>query len=471
MDSHHSSTAPWVAVDVGFGLYAMRKCPPRTPSLVNTPNPSTTQSLLPLPPDVSPLETMSLPPRTTSSLIAPGLYVAPLSARQQAARALPSHPTKIPSGANSYHPSPLRPVVPADQCLLMWTTPHSSSAQASLDSQLPVENQSQILLRFLDSLSPSTRQSYGAGLLRFTQFCDRLHISETLRMPASDALLSAFVADAAGSCSGESVRNWLHGLRAWHVLNRAEWHGRDLLVRSLQRSANKLGSPFKRPLRNPISGEHLLCLHHHLDVHSPCGAATWAAALAAFWGCRRLGELLPPSAAFDPSKHISRFSNFKSSIVNNTKVLTFHLPSTKTSPTTGDQCILTATNNIFCPVTALQNHLRINHISTPTHLFAFITDSSSYQTLTKSQFLHITTEIFVSHHLDPVYGHSYRIGGTVELLASGVPPEIIMKLSGWSSLCFLLYWRRLDYLVPIAITRAWTARRNEFAQKFNLPTS
>jgi len=38
--------------------------------------------------------------------------------------------------------------------------------------------------------------------------------------------------------------------------------------------------------------------------------------------------------------------------------------------------------------------------------------------------------------------HSYRIGGSVKLLSIGGAPEVIMKLGGWTSLCFLLYWRR-----------------------------
>jgi hypothetical protein len=38
-----------------------------------------------------------------------------------------------------------------------------------------------------------------------------------------------------------------------------------------------------------------------------------------------------------------------------------------------------------------------------------------------------------------------------------------MKLGGWSSLCFLIYWRRLEKILPLAITRAWDARIREFA--------
>ncbi|KAF5388281.1 hypothetical protein D9615_000285 [Tricholomella constricta] len=410
---------------------------------------------------------MSTPPHTTSNSVAPGVYVMPSSPRERAARTLPQHNAKTPSEDNSYTQSPYRPPVPADQRLLLWTTPHSRVAQTSIDSQIPPDYQPLLYSRFLESLSRSTRQSYGAGLLRFTQFCDhRLRIPEEQRMPASDLLLSIFVADASGSHSGNCIRNWLNGLRAWHILNRADWHGHNPWVLTYRKAADKLGVPFKRPPRSPITAKHLLALHQKLNLNTPRDAAVWAAALAAFWGCRRLGELLPSSTSFSPALHVSRSSNITSSVVTGSKVLTFHLPSTKTSPS-GDQCILTATNNIFCPVSALLHHLRLNNVSSQTHLFSYSSpNSSSHSVLTKSLFLDITSRIFSAESLDPVFGHS--IGGTVELLAMGVPPEVVMKLGGWTSLCFLNYWRRLDFLVPAAITRAWVAQRDAFAHTYNL---
>ena len=77
--------------------------------------------------------------------------------------------------------------------------------------------------------------------------------------------------------------------------------------------------------------------------------------------------------------------------------------------------------------------------------------------------------MFHTLQLDLVFGHSYRIGGSLELLAAGVAPEVVMKLGGWSSLCFLIYWRRLELILPLSITRAWGARINEFARKHELP--
>ncbi|KAJ6592518.1 hypothetical protein B0H19DRAFT_916811, partial [Mycena capillaripes] len=67
-----------------------------------------------------------------------------------------------------------------------------------------------------------------------------------------------------------------------------------------------------------------------------------------------------------------------------------------------------------------------------------------------------------------VFGHSFRIGGSLRLLLDGVPPETVMKVGGWTSRCFLIYWRRLEQVILIAITRAWNAQIKAFAQSQGL---
>ncbi|KAJ7112550.1 hypothetical protein C8R44DRAFT_631816, partial [Mycena epipterygia] len=76
-------------------------------------------------------------------------------------------------------------------------------------------------------------------------------------------------------------------------------------------------------------------------------------------------------------------------------------------------------------------------------------------------------DVVKSASLDLVFGHSYRIGGSLELLSAGVAPEVIMKLGGWSSLCFLIYWRRCYYscmgrTYPRICVLTWTPFRCRF---------
>ena len=73
----------------------------------------------------------------------------------------------------------------------------------------------------------------------------------------------------------------------------------------------------------------------------------------------------------------------------------------------------------------------------------------------KQDFLNFVTPIWQSAHLAHVLGHSLRIGGAVELLLAGVAPEIVAATGGWTSLAFLLYWRRMEEILPMSTSKAY----------------
>ncbi|KAE9398924.1 hypothetical protein BT96DRAFT_1105041, partial [Gymnopus androsaceus JB14] len=349
--------------------------------------------------------------------------------------------------------------------------PHIPSRR-KLSANLEVSPRLQTLMYegLLSSTVDDTRQAYGSGLLRFNQFCDMEGIPEASRMPASSTLLGAFVANYIGSGSGKMIRNWLNGLRLWYIYNDADWHGKEGWIPALTKSADKKGRVFKRAPRGPITVQHLRALLNSLDLSLPRDVAIWAAATTAFWGCRRLGEVLILSTAkFSIEHDTTRSTRISQSTVNGHRILSFHLAWTKTTGNLGAECLLTETFDDLCPVRAFGNHLRVNHSPTDTTpLFSYRLDNNSWSPLLKSHFLSFTSDIFKSQKLENVFGHSYRIGGSLKLLLDGVAPEIIMKLGGWTSLCFLIYWRRLEQVLPAAITRAWASRIKEFTIRNHL---
>jgi hypothetical protein len=320
---------------------------------------------------------------------------------------------------------------------------------------------------------PKTLESYGAGLLRFHQFCDQESIPENRRMPASHILLSAFISEWCGKKSGKTIRNWLGGIRLWHLFNHAEWFGDDDWVLSLKKTADKAGVIFSRPPRNPVTPAHLHSLRNSIDLSNPLHATVWAVATAAFWGCRRLGELIIKSSSdFDLFQTVCLDAHIHFSSQNDREVISISLPWTKSTGIRGGLLIITETADLICPVAAFKNHIAVNKLTlsksgSSIPLFSFLS-SSTLSPLTKSLFFSITSSAFSQTGLDPVHGHSYRIGGTVHLLMQGVQPEIIAKLGGWSSLCFLIYWRRLEQVIPLQISRAWDTRIREFASSHNL---
>ncbi|KAF7300880.1 hypothetical protein MKEN_01314300 [Mycena kentingensis (nom. inval.)] len=240
-------------------------------------------------------------PERAHSRDPPTRSLVPIPASDSTAR--PRRPKK----GNEIEENELRPHVLAKDRIRLWRTPWGMRNDELVRSQLPDNVIDRTFAAIHAAWAPNSTSSYAAGLLRFTQFCDEHGVSEEDRMPASHVLLSAFVAQNAGSVGGEAVGNWLSGLKAWHDANGAPWHGNERWVKLTKRTAEKMGSGFKREQRGPVTTQHLRALRSALDLDKPQDAAIWATATAAFWGCRRLGEVTVPSAKkFDPKYHATK---------------------------------------------------------------------------------------------------------------------------------------------------------------------
>ncbi|KAJ7142884.1 hypothetical protein C8R44DRAFT_866161 [Mycena epipterygia] len=179
-----------------------------------------------------------------------------------------------------------------------------------------------------------------------------------------------------------------------------------------------------------------------LDLSRPFDAAIWSVATAAFWGCRRLGELTIPSAKkYDPKLHISHGALIKRIRPDSsTPATAVPLPWTKSTRERGGMLTLTDRDDELCPSKALANHLRINErVPTNAPLFAF-QNSNNWSPMIKDWFMDRCKPIWKNTNLLAVFGHSFRIGGSTELLLAGVPCDIVAALGGWTSLTFLLYW-------------------------------
>ncbi|KAI0348790.1 hypothetical protein OH77DRAFT_1553832, partial [Trametes cingulata] len=144
-----------------------------------------------------------------------------------------------PQPQNVIASSPLRPFVLANERLAQWKTPFSVQFQQHTSSFLPPSASFRIFQTILNGLEPGTRKNYGAGLLRFHQFCDLMGIHEDMRMPAPEPIIAAFVAHHAGQVRHDTIAGWLAGLAAWHALYGAPWRGEKMLAYT-KKGAKKL---------------------------------------------------------------------------------------------------------------------------------------------------------------------------------------------------------------------------------------
>lgn len=445
------------SAELSMGKDSVTSFPPRHASSPNHQN--STHDFDPFDPFAQP----SPPPITSSSNEPPTQSLASSSTSRAHIPSLSNY-TKTtvprrPRPGNEVAASDLRPSVSAGDRLYCWTTPYAAERNASLFEGLPPELADHTYSALRGALAPNSKTNYGAGLLRFTQFCDKWAIPETDRMPASYALLCSFIGAHKGTQSGGTIKSWLSGLKAWHDLSDAQWFGDHRWVQMARVTANKEGTQHKRPLRAPVSIEHLLALRKAIDITLPFHAAVWAVATGAFFGCRRLGEMTVTTlSAFDKKYHVLRSTPISyPELRDGSRSANFRIPWTKTTRDDGATVILTAREDELCPRWALRNHIAINgNVPPDASLFAYQTqDDTHWRHMQKHVFLDFCTDIWSRASLAHILGHSFRIGGAVELLLAGVPPEIVAATGGWTSLAFLLYWRRMEEILPMSTSRAY----------------
>ena len=378
-----------------------------------------------------------------------------------------SHSHQAPATTRAYkprgniHESSYRPPVRASERLFNWRTPHGLDADEKLEAAVPPGFAGAIRARIQSCYAPNMMTTYGAGLLRFTEFCDKYSIPEVERMPASWPLLCAFINEHHGKVSGNTIKTWLAAIHTWHDVNQAAWYGDHTWVTLSRTAAKRDGTRFWRPLRAPVSMQHLLVLRKAIRLTDSFHAAVWAVAVTAFFSCRRLGELTVPSAGrYDPKYHPPASTPISFSTFNQgTRSASFRVPWTKTKKEEGASVIVTARDDLStCPVHALQIHRFITNKDCPPdrHIFSYHSPTGEWMPMVKKVFLDFCDSVWKDAGLEHVLGHSFRIGGAVELLLAGVNPDIVAATGGWESLSFLLYWRRMEEIIPLSTSKAYS---------------
>ena len=306
-------------------------------------------------------------------------------------------------------------------------------------------------------LADSTLKRYSGTIKQYIRFCDRERIPEHLRFPADEFVLCAFAASSLGRHAGSTPRARLSALKAWHIMHNMEWKGSPRLCYVLSGVHNSAPGSSTRPPRPPINTRMLSQLIDNLNLDSPLDAAVAACATTAFWGQCRLGELLPASLRSPPTTTLPTRDGFKRSI-QNPQSCVLRLPRTKTHKH-GQDVVLVDQRAPINPVALLKNHIRVNNIPNDAYLFSY-TSTLGPSFLSRDLFLKRCDAVWSLLGYPRTVGHSFRIGGTTELLIAGTPPDIVKVMGRWSSDSFLRYWRSLDALAPQYVRNLHTRRRH-----------
>lgn len=313
------------------------------------------------------------------------------------------------------------------------------------DTSVPIslrKNSAQVLHA---AYAPATLPTYGTGVRHFVKWCQHSGLDGATCFPALEHILVTYACNLAGEVGKSTARNYLCGIRAWHIINGVTWNTSVRL--ELAMKAVGVLAPEGKPPRAPISREMLDMLMAELDLSNPVEACVAGTACVAFWTQSRLGELLSTHAnKWDKLRTLRRSHVGEPLTAHGTRKL--HYPWTKTKGLEGDISFINRQLGPTDPIAALENHLSINDVSIDLPLFSFKVPSG-WMCLTKKRLLMLCNCVWERHGIPRITGHSFRIGGTTELLKAGIDPSIVKMAGRWSSDSFLRYWRQIDIIIPL----------------------
>ena len=342
--------------------------------------------------------------------------------------------------------SPLRPHCIAQERIHVWCPAASRAVVTSKEGStfLDGEDLERIKVVALNSLQPSTRATYGAGLLTFHVFCSAKNVAENLRAPVSAIILQSFVARMAGIYSASAVTNYVAGIRAWHIVHGVPWTvGGPELDTIIKGAKNMAPKSSTRKKRAAITVEYLEKVHQQLSDTEPLDVAAFACLTSAFWATARLGELTVKNlSAFNPKLHVKRSDvSTETDVRNGLTMTTIHIPQTKSNRKEGENLYWAQQDGISDPEKALKNHFDTNKPAAGFHLFGYPNKEGKMIPLTKTTFLKRISDAAEAAGLQRMQGHSIRIGSTVEYLRRGLPFDVMKTKGRWNSDAFHGYLR------------------------------
>ncbi|KAF5374416.1 hypothetical protein D9757_011845 [Collybiopsis confluens] len=290
----------------------------------------------------------------------------------------------------------------------------------------------------------STRETYASGLLAFHVFCDTQNIPEDQRAPCGRDLLYAWMATMAGSYAGTSIKNYVHGVRAWHIIHGIEWELDQATFDTMIHGAERLRPAQSRlKKRQPYTVDYITQILMDLDRTNPFDVACGACLTTAFYCVARLGELTVPTLKdFSPNKHVTTQSIREDTDRNGLRTTVIHVPCTKASQTQGEDIYFSKQLGTTDPDEWLKLQLTTNKPATTEHLFTYSQRGSTRKPLTKHAFIQRIHKAAKNKGLPALQGHGIRIGATLEYLLRGVPFDVVRAMGRWQSDAFLLYLRK-----------------------------
>lgn len=299
-----------------------------------------------------------------------------------------------------------------------------------------------------------TLKSYNSGVVKLLRFATVKKIEKSELLPISATTLKQFVVwaskkDVSIAREDESVKtstlkSYIAGVKAWHLFHDEDYpHHANEAVKTLLKASRMIESKNQQieKTRSPVLISDLVILLEVLPTQGEKGLAMLTAALTAFWGTARLGELLADS----PTKWLPRWTDLE--WAEDRLSVKIQLLNAKTAKPGEVQTIhLHRQDSLLDPVLILEAWYAFRPRKQTEEIFSVLANDK-VRRLGKQETINHLRAVWNARRTSKkqlLHGHSFRIGGASLRWNLGASKEEVKSCGRWQSDAYRVYLRKFS---------------------------
>lgn len=299
-----------------------------------------------------------------------------------------------------------------------------------------------------------TLKSYNSGVVKLHRFAKVKNINREQLLPISSTLVKRFVVwaskkDVEVAKDDESVKSttlkaYIAGIKAWHMFHdQAYPHEVDGAVKTLLKATKMIEARMNEveKRRSPVLISDLVILLEILPSQGELGLATLTAALVAFWGTARLGELLSDNM----KKRLPTWEDLEWA-ADKSYVRILLIDAKTARPGEEQRIHLQRQNSVLDPVSMLEAWYSFRPRKPSEEIFTLCVDGKKKR-LGKQTTIERLRAVWNTRRpkgKQILHGHSFRIGGASLRWNLGANRGEVKRCGRWASDAYLVYLRKFS---------------------------
>jgi hypothetical protein len=296
-------------------------------------------------------------------------------------------------------------------------------------------------------ISAGSRSTYFTAERELIRFMARFHPTVPA-LPVSDEHLEEFLAHKSETCSYDTLRNYIYGLRYAHLERSlpfaplSERVGPKLVMEGIKRVKGSTPKPKRaitiddmRAIAKQIAARATTSPVNSVQLANDL--SVFAAMLVGFFGMLRKDTLTATKLNASDSRQGLRRGDIQLVSTGSSCVAYLHLRQTKTIQHQQRVHVvpLFPTGDEICPVSALVGVLERTPGSANSHAFRWLNASGGSVNLTHARFVAHMKQLLadIGVPTNDYAGHSLRRGGATFSLNLGFPENEVKRLGTWTS--------------------------------------